>query len=109
MKEYSKKTFLFKVEVLIRQLLSHVIGVMLGRYRLGKGGFHIAHPNPSEGELAPCEVPTPPLDQSHRACPRLDLGALRPSKSTTPCPSWAGIACLATTPCIACATFLRLI
>jgi hypothetical protein len=32
---------------------------MLGRYRLGKGGFHIAHPNPSEGELAPYEVPTP--------------------------------------------------
>jgi len=50
---------LFKVEVPIRQFLSYGVGVMLGRYRLGHDGLHIAHPNPSEGELAPYEVPVP--------------------------------------------------
>ena len=50
---------LFKMEVPIRQLLSYGIGVMLGRYRLGKDGLHIAHPNPSSDELAPYEVPVP--------------------------------------------------
>jgi hypothetical protein len=50
---------LFKVEVPIRQFLSYGIGVMLGRYRLGHDGLHIAHPNPSDDELAPYEVPTP--------------------------------------------------
>jgi hypothetical protein len=32
---------------------------MLGRYRLGHDGLHIAHPNPSADELAPYDVPTP--------------------------------------------------
>ena len=50
---------LFKMEVPIRQLLSYGIGVMLGRYRLGHDGLHIAHPNPSSDELAPYEVPVP--------------------------------------------------
>ena len=50
---------LFKVEVPIRQFLSYGIGVMLGRYRLGHDGLHIAHPNPSSEELAPYEVPVP--------------------------------------------------
>jgi hypothetical protein len=50
---------LFKVEVPIRQFLSYGIGVMLGRYRLGHDGLHIAHPNPSSDELAPYEVPVP--------------------------------------------------
>ncbi len=49
----------FKIEVPIRQFLSYGIGVMLGRYRLGHDGLHIAHPNPSSGELAPYEVPVP--------------------------------------------------
>lgn len=49
----------FKPEVPIRQFLSYGIGVMLGRYRLGHDGLHIAHPNPSADELAPYEVPTP--------------------------------------------------
>jgi hypothetical protein len=49
----------FKPEVPIRQFLSYGIGVMLGRYRLGQDGLHIAHPNPSAEELAPYEVPTP--------------------------------------------------
>lgn len=50
---------LFKPEVPIRQLLSYGIGVMLGRYRLGHDGLHIAHPEPSSQELAPYEVPVP--------------------------------------------------
>ena len=50
---------LFKVEVPIRQLLSYGVGVMLGRYRLGHDGLHIAHPNPSSDELAPYDVPVP--------------------------------------------------
>jgi len=49
----------FKPEVPIRQFLSYGIGVMLGRYRLGHDGLHIAHPNPSADELAPYDVPTP--------------------------------------------------
>ncbi|MCS3698392.1 BREX-1 system adenine-specific DNA-methyltransferase PglX [Salinibacter ruber] len=50
---------LFKVEVPIRQFLSYGIGVMLGRYRLGHDGLHIAHPNPSSDELAPYDLPVP--------------------------------------------------
>jgi len=50
---------LFQVEVPIRQFLSYGVGVMLGRYRLGHDGLHIAHPNPSSDELAPYEVPVP--------------------------------------------------
>jgi hypothetical protein len=50
---------LFKVEVPIRQFLSYGVGVMLGRYRLGRDGLHIAHPNPSDDQLAPYDVPVP--------------------------------------------------
>ncbi len=50
---------LFKVEVPVRQFLSYGVGVMLGRYRLGHDGLHIAHPSPSDDELAPYEVPVP--------------------------------------------------
>ena len=50
---------LFKVEVPIRQFLSYGIGLMMGRYRLGRDGLHIAHPNPSDDELAPYDVPVP--------------------------------------------------
>ena len=49
----------FLVEVPIRQLLSYGIGVMLGRYRLGQDGLHIAHPEPSAEERAPYDVPIP--------------------------------------------------
>ncbi|WP_051259538.1 BREX-1 system adenine-specific DNA-methyltransferase PglX [Epilithonimonas tenax] len=38
-------------EVVISQLLSYLVGCMLGRYRLDKSGLHIAHPNASEEEL----------------------------------------------------------
>lgn len=43
-------------EVVISQLLSYLVGCMLGRYRLDKSGLHIAHPNATEEELAAYEV-----------------------------------------------------
>jgi hypothetical protein len=39
-------------EVVISQLLSYLVGCMLGRYRLDKSGLHIAHPNATDEELA---------------------------------------------------------
>lgn len=39
-------------EVLLKQFLSYAAGVWMGRYRLGKPGLHIAHPNPTAEELA---------------------------------------------------------
>lgn len=38
--------------VVMKQLISYAIGVNLGRYRLDKSGLNIAHPDPSEGEVA---------------------------------------------------------
>jgi len=49
----------FLEEVPIRQLLSYAIGVMMGRYRLGRDGLHIAHPNATAEERAPYEVEVP--------------------------------------------------
>ncbi|SDQ82305.1 N-6 DNA Methylase [Chryseobacterium soldanellicola] len=43
-------------EMVISQLLSYLVGCMLGRYRLDKKGLHIAYPNPTEEELANYEV-----------------------------------------------------
>lgn len=43
-------------DVVIQQFLSYLIGLMLGRYRLDKPGLHIAHPNPSEEEIAAYQV-----------------------------------------------------
>jgi hypothetical protein len=40
-----------KTEV-VSQFLSYAIGVFLGRYRLNKPGLNIAHPNPTEEEIA---------------------------------------------------------
>jgi hypothetical protein len=40
-----------KAEVM-SQFVSYAIGVLLGRYRLGTPGLHIAHPNATEEELA---------------------------------------------------------
>lgn len=42
----------FNRDVLIKQLISYIVGVWMGRYRLDKTGLHIAHPNPTEEELA---------------------------------------------------------
>jgi hypothetical protein len=45
-----------KKEEVISQFISYSIGVFMGRYRLDKPGLHIAHPNPTEEELASYEV-----------------------------------------------------
>ena len=42
----------FNRDVLIKQLISYIVGVWMGRYRLDKQGLHIAYPNPAEEELA---------------------------------------------------------
>ncbi|HCC95654.1 MAG TPA: BREX-1 system adenine-specific DNA-methyltransferase PglX [Flavobacteriaceae bacterium] len=42
--------------VVMQQLLSYLVGTMLGRYRLDKASLHIAHPNPTEEELAAYQV-----------------------------------------------------
>ena len=43
-------------DIVIQQLISYFVGTMMGRYRLDKPGLHIAHPNPSEEEIAPYNV-----------------------------------------------------
>ena len=40
-------------DVLMKQLISYIIGLIMGRYRLDKPGLHIAHSEPSSDELAP--------------------------------------------------------
>lgn len=40
-------------EVIIKQLISYIVGVYMGRYRLDKSGLHIAYPDPSDEDLAP--------------------------------------------------------
>lgn len=42
-------------DVMTKQLISYAVGCMLGRYRLDKPGLHIAHPNPTDEEIAPYE------------------------------------------------------
>ena len=43
----------FHADVIMKQFLSYLVGVCMGRYRLDKPGLHIAHPKPTEEELAP--------------------------------------------------------
>ena len=40
-------------DVLMKQLISYAVGVWMGRYRLDKPGLNIAHPEPTDEELAP--------------------------------------------------------
>lgn len=40
-------------DVIIKQLISYIIGCYMGRYRLDREGLAIAHPNPSADEIAP--------------------------------------------------------
>ena len=42
-------------DAMTKQLISYAVGCMLGRYRLDKPGLHIAHPNPTDEEIAPYE------------------------------------------------------
>lgn len=39
-------------DVIIKQLISYIIGCYMGRYRLDREGLAIAHPNPSAEEIA---------------------------------------------------------
>ena len=39
-------------DVVIKQLISYMVGVWMGRYRIDRPGLNIAHPNPTEDELA---------------------------------------------------------
>lgn len=41
-----------KNDLVIKQLISYAIGVFMGRYRLDKPGLNIAHPNPTDEEIA---------------------------------------------------------
>jgi len=41
-----------KQDVVMRQLISYLMGCLMGRYRLDKPGLHIAHPAPSAEEIA---------------------------------------------------------
>ena len=40
-------------DVIVKQLISYSVGVWMGRYRLDKPGLHIAHPQPTDDEMAP--------------------------------------------------------
>lgn len=40
-------------DVIIKQLISYIVGCYMGRYRLDREGLAIAHPNPSTDEIAP--------------------------------------------------------
>lgn len=42
----------FNLDVIIKQLISYMVGVWMGRYRLDRPGLNIAHPDPTEEELA---------------------------------------------------------
>ena len=42
-------------DVMTKQLISYAVSCMLGRYRLDKPGIHIAHPAPTDEEIAPYE------------------------------------------------------
>ena len=42
-------------DIITKQLISYAVGCMLGRYRLDKPGLYIAHPNPTDEEIAPYE------------------------------------------------------
>lgn len=45
-----------QANVVMQQFISYLVGTLLGRYRLGQNGLHIAHPNPTDEELAPYPV-----------------------------------------------------
>lgn len=40
-------------DVVMKQLISYIVGVWMGRYRLNRSGLYIAYPNPSAEDLAP--------------------------------------------------------
>lgn len=48
----SQSRILWQDDVLVKQLISYMVGVWMGRYRLDRPGLNIAHPNPTDEELA---------------------------------------------------------
>ena len=48
----SQSRILWQDDVLIKQLISYIVGVWMGRYRLDRPGLNIAHPDPTEEEMA---------------------------------------------------------
>ena len=48
----SQSRILWQDDVLIKQLISYMVGVWMGRYRLDRPGLNIAHPDPTEDEMA---------------------------------------------------------
>lgn len=53
MNDEQKKHIVWHGDVVMKQFISYAIGCMMGRYRLDRKGLAIAHPNPSEEEIAP--------------------------------------------------------
>lgn len=47
----------FNFDVIIKQFISYIVGIWMGRYRLDRPGLNIAHPNPTEDELAEYAAP----------------------------------------------------
>lgn len=43
----------FQADVVMKQLISYMVGVWMGRYRLDRPGLNIAHPEPTDEELSP--------------------------------------------------------
>jgi hypothetical protein len=41
------------LDVVMKQLVSYIVGIWMGRYRLDRPGLYIAYPNPSAEDLAP--------------------------------------------------------
>ena len=55
----------FHGDVVMKQFISYLVGLCMGRYRLDNSGLHIAHPKPTEEETAPytyrgVEIPIAP-------------------------------------------------
>lgn len=48
----SQSRIMWQDDVIIKQLISYMAGVWMGRYRLDRPGLNIAHPDPTEEELA---------------------------------------------------------
>lgn len=48
----SQSRIMWQDDVIIKQLISYMVGVWMGRYRLDRPGLNIAHPDPTEDELA---------------------------------------------------------
>lgn len=52
-KDIENEQLKWNKDVIIKQFISYAMGCWMGRYRLDKPGLHIAHPSPTEKEIAP--------------------------------------------------------